>query len=157
MFKKIIEEILNKYTNKIYEKKEIKVINLIIYTICQRLLFVMVRLTNHCNRTIIKELYLDLAMQLELNNIDYDLRGINVNNEITHFIRNIYYQNVSSVFELSKSTVNLMAKLIVFLIKYFIQNGKNTENILDYKLVLSSLEKNNQALYNFILKKYNFK
>ena len=155
MFNLIIKDILNKYDSLRYESKNIKLINLVTYTIINRLLLIAVRLTNHCNKETIVDLYIDLAMKIELPMLSYSLDSINNQKEINKLIRNIYYQNIASVFEINKSVVIKITKLTIFIIGYFIKNGNN-KNQLDNSLILSNLENLNKDLYLYIINKYSF-
>lgn len=153
MFQNIIKQYLDDNSKLIYSKKEIRILNIILYSICYRILFIIVKLVEHCNKTMIKELYIDVAMQIEFPNLDYQLNGILPNKDISHFIRNIYFQNISSIFEISKETINSLSKLIIFFIKFFINNSQ-TNNILDYKLIINLMDKYNYELSKFIKYKY---
>jgi hypothetical protein len=142
--------------------KEIKVLNLIIFTICHRLLIIMTKMTEHCNRTIIKDAYASYAMQIEFPNINYNLSNIKLNKHTKHIInssiRNIYYQKVASVYEITKTTTDILSNLLMFLIHYFIKSSdKNANNAFSYTDTLAVLKKNNQALYNNVLIKYHLK
>ncbi len=154
MFQNIIKQYLDQYPKINYSKKEIRILNIVIYSICYRILFIMVNLVNHCDKTVIKDLYLDVAMQIDFPNLDYQLNGIIINKDISNLIRNIYYQNVSSIFEITKECINLISKLIVFFIKSFINNSIGENNRFDYKLILNFLEKYNYQLSKYIIYKY---
>ena len=153
MFNLIIKDILDEYNSLKYESKNIKLINLVTYTIINRLLLIAVRLTNHCNKETIIDLYIDLAMKIELPILNYSLDNINNRKEINSLIRNIYYQNIASVFEINKSVVFKITKLTIFIINYFIKSGSH-KNQLDNTLILSNLENLNKDLYLYIINKY---
>jgi len=58
-------------SNYSYDKGYMQILNNIIYIICIRLLILMVQLTNHCNRNVIKKDAVHYASKIELKNIDY--------------------------------------------------------------------------------------
>ena len=155
MFNLIIKDILNEYDSLRYESKNIKLINLITYTIINRLLLIAVKLTNHCNKETIVDLYIDLAMKIELPMLSYSLDNINNQKEVNKLIRNIYYQNIASVFEINKSVVIKITRLTIFIIKYFIKNGNNIDQLKN-SLILSNLENLNKDLYLYLINKYSF-
>ena len=154
MFNLIIKDILEKYEYLKYDTKNIKLINLIIYIIVNRLLLIAVKLTNHCDKRIINDLYIDLAMKIELPQLEYNLYAINNNKDINNLIRNIYYQNIASVLEINKSVIIKISKLAIFIIKYLIQKG-NKYNQLDNDLILNDLETLNKDLYSYLINKYS--
>merc|ERR1711966_512287 len=99
----------------------------------------MTKLTEHCNRTIIKDTYVNYSMNIEFNEINYDLSDIKINKQIKHSlhlaIRNIYHQKVASVYEITKNTVDLLSIVIYYLINYFI-NESNKNGSLNYHDIL---------------------
>ena len=153
MFNLIIKDILNQYNYLKYESKNIKLINLITYVIINRLLLIAVKLTNHCEKDTINDLYIDLAMKIELPELNYNLENIKNTKEINNLIRNIYYQNIASVLEINKSIIIKISKLTIFIINYFIQKG-NKEYFLDNTLILNHLETLNNDLYLYLTNKY---
>lgn len=154
MFNLIIKNILDQYDYLNYESKNVKLINLIIFIIINRLLLITVKLTNHCNKKTINDLYIDLAMKIELPKLEYNLNDINNIKEINNLIRNIYYQNIASVLEINKSLIIKISKLTIFIINYFIQIGNNNSNQLDNNLILRHLEILNKDLYQYLINKY---
>ena len=154
MFNLIIKDILNRYDYLNYESKNVKLLNFIIFIIINRLLLITVKLTNHCNKKTINDLYIDLAMKIELPKLEYNLSDINNIKEINNLIRNIYYQNIASVLEINKSVIIKISKLTIFIINYFIQKGYNSDNQLDNNLILSHLEILNKDLYLYLINKY---
>lgn len=155
---KYVLESLHKNIN--YTEKEIKILNYVIFSICQRLLIIMTKLTEHCNRTIIKDTYVNYSMNIEFNEINYDLSDIKINKQIKHSlhstIRNIYHQKVASVYEITKNTVDLLSIVLYYLINYFI-NESNKNGSINYHDILHVLKKNNLSLYNNLLVKYHLK
>lgn len=154
MFNLIIKDILDQNNYLKYDSKNFKLINLIIFVIINRLLLITVRLTNHCNKKTIDDLYIDLAMKIELPQLEYNLDDINNIKSINNLIRNIYYQNIASVLDINKSTIIKISKLAIFIIKYLIQKG-NKDNQLDNNLILSDLKTLNKDLYLYLINKYS--
>lgn len=154
MFQKIIEKIINNDYNISYSPKEIKTLNIIIYSITNRILYVLVKIVQNCNKKIIRQSYIDIAMQIEFNQVIYDINKILVNKDISHLIRNIYFQNIASIFPITKDTVNLLSKIIIFFINLFINNSLTNDNSLNFKYMLLFFEKINKPLSSFVINKY---
>ena len=153
MFNLIIKDILDQYDSLKFESKNVKLINFIIFLLINRLLLICVRLTNHANKTILSDLYLDLAMKIELPKLEFSLEKIHNSKDLNNLIRNVYYQNIASVLEINKTFIIKISKLTIFMINYLIQKGTK-EKQLDNKLLLNHLEFLNKDLYLYLINKY---
>lgn len=141
-------------SNYLYDKGYIQILNNIIYIICIRLLILMVQLTNHCNRNIIKKDSVHYASKIELKNIDYNTSLIS--NIPTTFLENILKSKVISTFSINKACLTELSQFLDHIIDYYIENSLSKKS-LNISLLLNQLKKNNLFLYRFIVSKYNLK
>lgn len=148
----IIEKIQK--SNYSYDKGYIQILNNIIYIICIRLLILMVQLTNHCNRNVIKKDAVHYASKIELKNIDYNISLIS--NIPTAFLENIFKSKVISTFSINKSCLTELSQFLDHIIDYYIENSIS-KNFLNIPILLNQIKKNNLFLYRFIVTKYNLK
>ena len=137
-----------------YDKDYIQLLNNIIYIICIRLLILMVQLTNHCNRNIIKKDAVNYASKIELKHIDYTPSLIS--NIPTTFLENIFRSKVITTFSINNSCLTELSQFLDYIIDYYIENSIY-ENSLNIPLLLNQIKKNNLFLYRFIINKYNLK
>lgn len=139
-------------SNYSYDKGYIKILNNIIYIICIRLLILMVQLTNHCNRNVIKKDAVHYASKIELKNIDYSPSLIS--NIPISFLEDIFKSKVISTFSISNSCLVELSQFLDYIIDYYIENSLSN-NSFNISLLLNQLKKNNLFLYRFIVTKYN--
>lgn len=137
-----------------YDKGYIQILNNIMYTICIRLLILMVQLTNHCNRNIIKVDAVNYAFRIELKNINYSLSP--TSNIPIIFLENIYKSKVISTFSINKNSLIELSGLLDYIIDYYLENSLSKKSFC-IPFLLNQLKKNNLFLYRFIVYKYNLK
>lgn len=141
-------------SNYSYDKGYIQILNIIIYIITTRLLIIMVQLTNHCNRNIIKKDAIRYASKVELKNIDYTPSLISSIPIL--FLEKLFKSKVSTTFSIRNNCLIELSQFLDYVIDYYIESSLS-KNSLNISSLLSQLKKNNLFLYRFIVNKYKLK
>ncbi len=154
-FKHFINKKINSFG---YEPNEefTEILNYIIYVICIRLMNIIVHLTNHCQKKVIKKDSINYAFQIELKNISYKSSSITSGDIPYLFLDNIFRSKVITNFLITKGCLLELSKLLDYLIHFYIQSSIINNN-LNISALLNQLKINNIFLYRYIVSKYNLK
>ena len=120
-----------------YDKGYIQILNNIIYIICIRLLILMVQLTYHCNRNVIKKDAVHYASKIELKKIEYTPSLIS--NIPISFLEDIFKSKVISTFSISNSCLTELSQFLDYIIDYYIENSLSN-NSFNISFLLNQLK-----------------